>query len=39
LYQLNLILPDDTPAGELPVVLTISEVSSPAGAYLTVQGQ
>ena len=39
LYQLNLILPDDTPDGDLPVVLTIGGVSSPAGAYLTVKGQ
>lgn len=37
LYQLNLILPADLPSGDLPISLTIGDVASPTGAYLTVQ--
>jgi trimeric autotransporter adhesin len=37
LYQLNLVLPPDTPAGNLPLVITVGGMSSPAPAYLTVQ--
>jgi len=37
LYQLNLLLPDDTPDGELPLVLSISGVSSPSGGFLPVR--
>jgi uncharacterized protein (TIGR03437 family) len=36
LYQLNLLLPDDTPEGDLPLVMTISGVLSPTG-YLAVR--
>jgi uncharacterized protein (TIGR03437 family) len=36
LYQLNLLLPADTPDGDLALVITIGGVPSPAGAYLTV---
>jgi uncharacterized protein (TIGR03437 family) len=36
LYQLNLVLPEDTPAGDLPLVLRIGGAASPAGPYLTV---
>jgi uncharacterized protein (TIGR03437 family) len=37
LHQLNVILPDDLPDGDLDVVLTIGTESTPPGAYLTVQ--
>jgi trimeric autotransporter adhesin len=37
LYQLNLLLPDDTPNGDLSLVLEVAGVQSPAGAYLTVK--
>lgn len=37
LYQLNLLLPDDTPEGDLTLVLEIAGVQSPKGAYLTVK--
>jgi uncharacterized protein (TIGR03437 family) len=38
LYQLNLLLPASTPSGNLPLIIQIGSQSSPAGAYLTVQG-
>jgi uncharacterized protein (TIGR03437 family) len=37
LYQINLLLPDDTPDGDLSLVIEIAGVRSPAGAYLTVK--
>lgn len=37
LYQVNVILPDDLPDGDLPVVLTVGGSASPAGPYLTVR--
>ncbi|MBZ5604926.1 MAG: hypothetical protein LAO79_21730, partial [Acidobacteriia bacterium] len=36
LYQLNIQLPDDSPDGDLTLVLTVGGVASSAGAYLTV---
>lgn len=39
LYQLNLLLPTNTPDGDLPLVIVVGGVASPAGAYLTVQHQ
>jgi uncharacterized protein (TIGR03437 family) len=36
LYQLNLLLPDDTPAGNLTLTISIGGFSSPAGAFLAV---
>ncbi len=36
LYQLNILLPANTPAGDLTLVMEIDGVQSPAGAYLTV---
>jgi uncharacterized protein (TIGR03437 family) len=36
LYQLNLLLPDDTPDGDLPLVMTIAGVLSPTG-YLAIR--
>jgi uncharacterized protein (TIGR03437 family) len=39
LYQLNLIVPDDAPDGDLPLVLTIGNTGSPAAAYLTVRSR
>ncbi len=36
LYQLNLLLPANTPAGDLSLVIEIGGVQSPGGAYLTV---
>ncbi len=38
LYQLNLLLPANTPSGNLPIMIQIGSQQSPAGAYLTVQG-
>ncbi len=37
LYQLNIRLPDDTPGGDLPVVLNLGGVTSPQGPYITVK--
>jgi uncharacterized protein (TIGR03437 family) len=37
LYQLNIQLPQSTPAGDLSLVIEIGGVQSPAGAYLSVQ--
>ncbi len=37
LYQLNIQIPADAPSGDLPLVITIGGIASPAGAYLTVQ--
>jgi uncharacterized protein (TIGR03437 family) len=37
LYQLNLLLPADTPDGDLSLVLEVAGVPSPAGPYLTVK--
>ena len=38
LYQLNLQIPASTPNGDLPLIIQIGSQRSPAGAYLTVQG-
>lgn len=38
LYQLNLLIPVGTPSGNLPIVIQVGSQQSPAGAYLTVQG-
>jgi len=38
LYQVNLLLPANTPSGNLPLIIQIGGQQSPAGAYLTVQG-
>jgi len=38
LYQVNLLIPANTPNGNLPLVIQIGSQQSPAGAYLTVQG-
>jgi uncharacterized protein (TIGR03437 family) len=38
LYQLNLLIPAGTPNGNLPLIIQIGSQQSPAGAYLTVQG-
>jgi uncharacterized protein (TIGR03437 family) len=37
LYQLNILIPPGTPNGDLPLVITIGDTSSPPGAFLTVQ--
>jgi uncharacterized protein (TIGR03437 family) len=37
LYQVNIVLPDDLPDGDLPISLTIGAGSTPDGAYLTVR--
>jgi uncharacterized protein (TIGR03437 family) len=37
LYQVNLLLPADTPEGDLSLVIEIAGTQSPAGAYLTVK--
>ena len=37
LYQVNVQLPDDTPEGDLSIVLTVGGISSSPGAYLTVK--
>jgi uncharacterized protein (TIGR03437 family) len=39
LYQLNLLLPDDTPDGNLSLTIRIAGVASPAGAFLAVHRQ
>jgi uncharacterized protein (TIGR03437 family) len=36
LYQLNILIPADTPAGELTIVIEIGGVASPPGAFLAV---
>jgi uncharacterized protein (TIGR03437 family) len=38
LYQVNLLIPAGTPNGNLPLVIQVGGQQSPAGAYLTVQG-
>jgi len=38
LYQLNLLIPPNTPNGNLPLMIQVGSQQSPAGAYLTVQG-
>ena len=35
-YQINIQLPASTPNGNLPVVMTVNGIASPAGAYITV---
>jgi uncharacterized protein (TIGR03437 family) len=37
LYQLNIQIPPDAPDGDLSLVITVGGVSSPPGAFLTVQ--
>lgn len=37
LYQLNLLIPVNTPSGDLPLIIQIGSQQSPASAYLTVQ--
>jgi uncharacterized protein (TIGR03437 family) len=39
LYQLNLLIPSDTPNGDLPLIIQMSGQQSPAGGYLTVAGK
>ncbi len=39
LYQLNLLLPADTPNGDLPLVIEVAGIPSPSGAFLTVSGK
>jgi len=39
LYQLNLLIPPNTPNGNLPLTIQIGGQQSPSGAYLTVQSQ
>jgi uncharacterized protein (TIGR03437 family) len=39
LYQVNLLLPDDTPDGDLPLSISIGASKSPAGGFLSVQRQ
>ncbi len=36
LYQLNLLLPPDTPTGNVSVVIQVGNQQSPAGAFITV---
>jgi uncharacterized protein (TIGR03437 family) len=36
LYQLNLLLPDDTPDGDLSLTIVIGGIQSPSGPYMTV---
>ncbi len=38
LYQLNLQIPASAPNGDLPLVIQVGSQQSPAGAFLTVQG-
>ena len=37
LYQVNIQVPASAPNGNLPVVMTVNGISSPAGAFITVQ--
>jgi uncharacterized protein (TIGR03437 family) len=37
LYQLNILIPANTPNGNLPLVIQVGGQQSPSGAYLTVQ--
>jgi uncharacterized protein (TIGR03437 family) len=37
LYQLNLLLPDDTPDGDLSLVIEVAGIQSPPAAFLTVK--
>lgn len=37
LYQVNLLLPDDTPDGDLSLVVEVAGIQSPAAAFLTVK--
>ncbi len=37
LYQVNIKVPANAPDGDLPVVVTIGGVSTPAGAFITVK--
>jgi uncharacterized protein (TIGR03437 family) len=39
LYQLNLLMPADTPDGDLPLVIEVVGIPSPGGAFLTVSGK
>jgi len=36
LYQVDFTVPSGTPSGNLPLVITVNGVSSPANAYLAV---
>lgn len=36
LYQVDFTIPDGTPSGNLPLVITVDGISSPANAYLSV---
>jgi uncharacterized protein (TIGR03437 family) len=38
LYQVNLLIPANTPNGDLPLIIQVGGQQSPAGAYLTVLG-
>lgn len=37
LHQLSIRLPESTPGGDLPVVVTVGGASSPAGSYIAVE--
>ena len=37
LYQMDFQVPSGTPSGDLPLVISIGGIQSPAGAYITVQ--
>lgn len=37
LYQLSIRVPESTPTGDLPLVVTIGSVSSPGGSYVAVE--
>ncbi|MFN7921495.1 MAG: hypothetical protein U0Q16_15440 [Bryobacteraceae bacterium] len=35
--RLTILLPEDTPDGDLPIIVTLGDFSSPAGAFVTVK--
>jgi uncharacterized protein (TIGR03437 family) len=37
LYQVNAVLPDNLPDGDMPVSLQVDGVTSPAGALITIR--
>ena len=39
IYQLDFVIPNDVPAGKLPLILTVGAISSPGNTYLVVGGQ
>jgi uncharacterized protein (TIGR03437 family) len=38
LYQVDFVIPNDVPSGNLPLVITVYGISSPGNAYLAVGG-